>query len=134
MLEPELVLDDAARERLVSRFGDAAREWCAALPELIGRCCSRWDLRLEDAQSGSTSRVYCGRQHGRREVVLKLTPDLAIAREEAVALRAWAGTRTPSPCSTRTWTSGRCCWSGSGREPSSGTQPGRPPPARWPSC
>jgi streptomycin 6-kinase len=84
------VLDDAAQERLVSRFGDGARAWCAALPGVVERCCSRWDLRLEDAQSGSTSRIYCGRQGGRREVVLKLTPDPAIAREEAVALRAWA--------------------------------------------
>jgi streptomycin 6-kinase len=90
MLDPEFVLDEAARERLVSRFGDDARAWCAGLPGLVGRCCSRWDLHLENAQSGSTSRVYCGRQGGRREVVLKLTPDPAIAREEAVALRAWA--------------------------------------------
>ncbi len=93
MLDPQFVLDDAARERLLSRFGDGAREWCAELPGLVEHCCSRWQLRLEQAQSGSTSRVYFGSQRGqpqRREVVLKLTPDPAIAREEAIALRAWA--------------------------------------------
>lgn len=90
MLDPQFVLDDAARERLVSRFGDDVREWCAALPGLVDRCCSRWHLQLEQAQSGSTSRVYFGQQHARREVVLKLTPDPCIARDEAVALRAWA--------------------------------------------
>lgn len=91
MLDPQFVLDDAARERLLSRFGDGAREWCAALPGLVERCCGRWQLRLEQAQSGSTSRVYFGSQGGRREVVLKLTPDPPIARDEATALRAWAG-------------------------------------------
>jgi streptomycin 6-kinase len=93
MLDPEFVLDEAARERLMSRFGAGTSKWCAALPGLVERCCSRWDLRLDNAQSGSTSRVYGGRQGNRaqpREVVLKLTPDPAIARAEAVALRAWA--------------------------------------------
>ncbi len=97
MLDPEFVLDDAARERLLSRFGDDARPWCAALPSLVEQFCSRWDLRLEHAQSGSTSRVYFGWQRGRpgrpeREVVLKVTPEPPIARAEAAALRAWAAT------------------------------------------
>jgi streptomycin 6-kinase len=98
MLEAEFVLDDAARGRLLSRFGEGVREWCAGLPRLVEQYCSRWDLRLEQAQSGSTSRVYFGWQRaGRarpgqpeREVVLKVTPEPSIAREEAAALRAWA--------------------------------------------
>jgi hypothetical protein len=76
MLDPEFVLDDAARERLVSRFGAGTLEWCAALPGLVGRCCSRWDLQLENAQSGSTSRVYRGRQGGRIDELSGLIPGL----------------------------------------------------------
>src|SRR6202034_4061209 len=100
VLEAEFVLDDAARARLLSRFGAGAQEWCAGLPRLVEQYCSRWDLRLEQAQSGSTSRVYFGWQRGRaeepgqpgREVVLKVTPEPSIARAEAAALRAWAAT------------------------------------------
>ena len=97
VLEAELVLDEAARARLLSRFGEGAREWCAGLPRLVEEYCSRWDLRLEHAQSGSTSRVYFGWQRGRpgrpeREVVLKVTPEPPIARTEAAALRVWAAT------------------------------------------
>ena len=97
VLEAEFVLDDAARGRLLSRFGEGAREWCAGLPRLVEEYCSRWDLRLEHAQSGSTSRVYFGWQRGRperpeREIVLKVTPEPPIARAEATALRAWAAT------------------------------------------
>jgi streptomycin 6-kinase len=96
-VEAEFVLDDAARGRLLSRFGEGVRGWCAGLPRLVEQYCSRWDLRLEQAQSGSTSRVYFGWQPARpgqpgREVVLKVTPEPSIAREEATALRAWAAT------------------------------------------
>ena len=103
MLEAEFVLDEAARGRLLSRFGDGVREWCAGLPRLVEHYCSQWDLRLEQARSGSTSRVYFGWQRAQparparpaqpeREVVLKVTPESSIAREEAAALRAWAAT------------------------------------------
>jgi streptomycin 6-kinase len=100
VLEAEFVLDDAAQGRLLSRFGEGVREWCAGLPRLVEQYCSRWDLRLEEAQSGSTSRVYFGWQRGgawrpglpAREVVLKVTPEPSIARAEAAALRAWAAT------------------------------------------
>ena len=54
--------------------------------------CLRWHLELDRALAGNTSRVFIGRQHGHRGVVLKLTPDLTIANEEAIALRAWAAT------------------------------------------
>jgi streptomycin 6-kinase len=92
VLDPNFVLDDGARERLITRFGAGAGAWCTALPEMVERYCLRWDLDLDDALSGNTSRVFIGRQHGGRGVVLKLTPDPAIANEEAIALRAWAAT------------------------------------------
>jgi streptomycin 6-kinase len=93
MLDPEFVLDAAARERLLDRFGPGAEPWCDGLAGLVAGYCERWGLELDEAQSGGTSRVFLGRQDGARPVVLKLTPDRSIAESEAIALRAWA--RTP---------------------------------------
>jgi streptomycin 6-kinase len=92
MLDPDFLLDAGGRERLIARFGAGVNSWCAALPELVERCCLRWQLELDQALSGNTSRVFIGRQRGDNGVVLKLTPDRAIAIEEAQALRAWAAT------------------------------------------
>jgi len=93
MLDPEFVLDAAARERLRDRFGPDAEPWCDGLAGLVAGYCRRWGLELDEALSGGTSRVFLGRQDGARPVVLKLTPDRSIAESEAIALRAWA--RTP---------------------------------------
>ena len=90
MLDAEFVLDDQARRRLTDRFGAAAGPWCDELPALAGRCCARWGLDLDTAISGGTSRLFAARQRTGRRVVLKLTPDPAIAAGEAGALRAWA--------------------------------------------
>jgi streptomycin 6-kinase len=93
VLDPEFVLDAAARERLLDRFGPDAEPWCDGLAGVVAACCQRWGLELDEALSGGTSRVFLGRQDGARPVVLKLTPDRSIAESEAIALRAWA--RTP---------------------------------------
>jgi streptomycin 6-kinase len=92
MLDPDFVLDEDGRGRLITRFGAGVDAWCAALPEMVQLYCLRWHLELDKALSGNGSRVFIGRQDGNRGVVLKLTPDLAIANEEAIALRAWAAT------------------------------------------
>ena len=92
MLDPKFVLDKGARDRLITRFGAGVEAWCAALPEMVELYCLRWRLDLDEALSGNTSRVFIGRQDGDRGVVLKLTPERAIANEEAIALRAWAAT------------------------------------------
>jgi streptomycin 6-kinase len=91
MLDPDFVLDAAARDRLIDRFGAGARPWCDALPGVVDECCRRWSLELDEALSGGTSRVFIGRRRG-GGVVLKLTPDRTVADTEALALRAWAGT------------------------------------------
>ena len=93
MLDPEFVLDTAARERLLDRFGPDAEQWCDGLAALVAACCQRWGLKLDEALSGGTSRVFLGRQDGGRPVVLKLTPDRSIAEAETIVLRMWA--RTP---------------------------------------
>ena len=92
MLHPDFALDDEGRDRFIARFGAGVDAWCAVLPDLVERYCVRWHLQLDKVLAGNTSRVFIGRQHGERGVVLKLTPDLAIANEEAIALRAWAAT------------------------------------------
>jgi streptomycin 6-kinase len=92
MLDPDFVLDEAGREKLIGRFGTGVEAWCAVLPELVQQYCLRWHLELDRALSGNSSRVFIGWQCGSRGVVLKLTPDWAIANEEAVGLRAWAAT------------------------------------------
>ncbi len=92
MLDTDFVLDAAARERLIDRFGAGAGPWCDALPGLVEECCRRWGLELDEALSGGTSRVFMGRRRGGRGVVLKLTPDPSVAETEALALRAWAAT------------------------------------------
>jgi streptomycin 6-kinase len=92
MLDPDFVLDAAARDRLIDRFGTGAQPWCDALPRVVDGCCRRWGLELDEALSGGTSRVFIGRHRGGGGVVLKLTPDRTVADTEALALRAWAGT------------------------------------------
>ncbi|HEY0936645.1 MAG TPA: aminoglycoside phosphotransferase family protein [Trebonia sp.] len=93
MLAPHLLLDAAAREKLLERFGPDAEPWCDGLGGLAAAYCRRWSLELDEMLPGGTSCVFRGRQDGGRPVVLKLTPDRSIAQSEAVALRAWA--RTP---------------------------------------
>jgi streptomycin 6-kinase len=93
VLDTDFVLDAAARDRLIDRFGAGAGPWCDALPGLVEECGRRWGLELDEALSGGTSRVFIGRRRGGRGVVLKLTPDRSVAETEALALHAWA--RTP---------------------------------------
>lgn len=92
VLDPDLLLDADSRDRLIARFGEEVDSWFAALPELVELCCLRWHLELDEGLSGGTSRVFIGRQRGECAVVLKLTPELSIANEEALTLRAWAST------------------------------------------
>jgi streptomycin 6-kinase len=92
MLDPNFVLDEGTRERLITRYGAEVDAWCVVLPEMVERYCPRWHLELYKALSGNSSRIFIGRQHGNRGVILKLTPDRPIASEESIALRAWAAT------------------------------------------
>ena len=66
VLDPNFVLDEGARKRLITRFGAGVGAWCAALPQLVERCCLRWDLDLDRALSSNSSRVFIGRQHVNR--------------------------------------------------------------------
>ena len=35
MLDPDFVLDDEGRDRLITRFGAGVDAWCTGLPELV---------------------------------------------------------------------------------------------------
>ncbi|MFC8720800.1 aminoglycoside phosphotransferase family protein [Kitasatospora sp. NPDC057198] len=84
------------RERFAVRFGAQVAEWCDELPALVGGLAGRWGLEVAAAGGGGTSRVFrCMR--GGAVVWLKLTPEPAIAREEAEALGHWAATPSVVP-------------------------------------
>lgn len=85
-----MILDDAARARLLDRFGPSVEPWCDELPALVERLAKRWNLTVVDAKPGNTGRtLICTSPDGPR--VLKVTPDREVAEHEAAGLRAWAG-------------------------------------------
>ncbi|MER7706968.1 aminoglycoside phosphotransferase family protein [Kitasatospora sp. NPDC097605] len=84
------VVPEEVRARLVVRFGPEAGAWCAGLPELVDALAARWGLAVREAGGGGTSRVFrCARLADGAAVWLKLTPDSAVAGQEAAALGAW---------------------------------------------
>ncbi|MEU0796423.1 aminoglycoside phosphotransferase family protein [Amycolatopsis sp. NPDC005961] len=87
-----VLIDDAARARLVDRFGaELAEPWCDALPGLVARLTATWNLEVREARPGNTGRTLLCTGPGGDLRVLKLTPDPEVARLEVTGLRAWAG-------------------------------------------
>ncbi|MEV4316099.1 aminoglycoside phosphotransferase family protein [Actinocrispum sp. NPDC049592] len=82
-----------SRTRLVTRFGGLAEGWLDGLDALIDELAGQWRLRpVEQLPAGATSVVLLC-ETDKAHAVLKLTPDPGIARQEELALRAWARTR-----------------------------------------
>ncbi|MEQ0563576.1 aminoglycoside phosphotransferase family protein [Amycolatopsis sp. NEAU-NG30] len=87
-----LLIDDAARARLVDRFGaELAEPWCDTLPDLVARLTAKWGLEVREARPGNTGRTLLCTGRGGDLQVLKLTPDPEVARLEFTGLSAWAG-------------------------------------------
>jgi streptomycin 6-kinase len=87
-----------ARERLARRHsGPHFDAWWDALPGLTEELARRWDLELGDPiPRGNTSLLLRCVRDGRAGV-LKLSPEPALAADEARALRAWEPTgRVPA--------------------------------------
>jgi streptomycin 6-kinase len=89
-----------ARERLARRHAGLAFDaWWDSLPQRIAALAERWDLELgEPIPRGNTSLLNRCRRAG-EGAVLKLTPEIELAAEEARALRAWG----PSGCVPAVW-------------------------------
>lgn len=87
----------ATRGRLLGRFGAPVEAWWERLPAAVAGLAERWELHVDGAVGrGNTSVVLRCRRADGRAAVLKLTPDAAIARGEAAALRRWeASGRVP---------------------------------------
>jgi streptomycin 6-kinase len=85
------ILDDAARARLVDRFGPQVGPWCDALPSLVARLTDRWGLTVVEARPGNTGRTLMCRDPEGDSRVLKLCPDQEVSAGEATALQTWAG-------------------------------------------
>ncbi|MGW5723074.1 aminoglycoside phosphotransferase family protein [Amycolatopsis sp. NPDC003865] len=87
-----VLIDDAARARLVDRFGaELAEPWCDTLPDLVARLSARWNLDVREARPGNTGRTLLCAGPGGDLRVLKLTPDPEVAQLEFAGLSAWAG-------------------------------------------
>jgi streptomycin 6-kinase len=90
---PVIDVEDV-RARLARRFGPEVAGWCAGLPALADDLAVRWGLRLGQAwPKGGTSVVLPCESDDGELLVLKLTPDLKIAADEATALDAWMACR-----------------------------------------
>ena len=90
---PVIDVEDA-RVRLARRFGPEVAGWCAGLPALADDLAGRWGLRLGQAwPRGGTSVVLPCESGDGELLVLKLTPELKIAVDEATALDAWMACR-----------------------------------------
>jgi streptomycin 6-kinase len=85
---------EGVRVRLARRFGPEVAGWCAGLPALADDLAGRWGLRLGQAwPRGGTSVVLPCESDDGEPLVLKLTPELKIAADEATALNAWTASR-----------------------------------------
>lgn len=89
-VEAELI-DAATRGRLLERFGPRAIGWCEGLPAQIERLAWKWGFRVvRPISNGNTACVFvCERSDDEAAVVLKLSPDRSLLKDEAAALAAW---------------------------------------------
>ncbi|WP_367128197.1 aminoglycoside phosphotransferase family protein [Saccharothrix sp. HUAS TT1] len=79
-------------QRMTRRFGAGVRGWPAGVDALVAGLCRDWGLEVVRPLSGGTSHALLCDRAG-EPVVLKVTPEPAIAAREHAALRVWA----PSP-------------------------------------
>ncbi|WP_436495727.1 phosphotransferase [Actinokineospora sp. HUAS TT18] len=77
-------------ERLVRRFGESVRPWLAELPALLDRLAAEWGLVLGEPFPDGASAVTLRAARDGVPVVLKVTPDLGFAAQQAAILRAFA--------------------------------------------
>lgn len=85
----------AARDRLLDRFGPAAAAWIDDFGTIVGELCQKWGLEPRHVRAGGTGAVVeCVSTADGTRYALKLSPDRAIAEQEAAALTYWAAAST----------------------------------------
>lgn len=91
VIEVPVVQVEDIRARLTRRFGPAVAGWCTELPALVDTVAQQWGLRPGPAWPlGGTSVVLPCQAGNGEQMVLKLSPDLKIAADEATALDLWS--------------------------------------------
>ncbi|OLR95168.1 aminoglycoside phosphotransferase family protein [Actinokineospora bangkokensis] len=83
-------MDVATRMR--NRFGDGVLAWTEALPARLARLAARWDLEVGEAFADGNSAVTLRVLRGGEPAVLKVSPDVDFAAEQAEVLTAWSPT------------------------------------------
>lgn len=77
-------------DRMARRFGDRVRPWTADLPDRLSRIADDWGLRLGEVFPDGNSAVALRAERDGVAVVLKVSPDVLFAAEQAEILRGLA--------------------------------------------
>lgn len=85
------MVDELARRRMRSVWGEAGERWLADLPTLIAQCCDRWQLTLEGQLPQFIHWVGAARCADNTPAVLKLGLPDGHLDSEITALQAYAG-------------------------------------------
>jgi streptomycin 6-kinase len=91
----DLQVPEAVVQMNLSAGGDAGRAWLAALPEIVGQLCRRWQLSIGPAfEGGCVGFVAPVEREGGERAVLKVSPVDEETRTEGDALFFWNGDGT----------------------------------------
>jgi streptomycin 6-kinase len=90
-------VDEAVRQKLISRFGIEVESWFDALPDVLAALAATWHIDLgAPIPRGSMSVVLRCRTEHHRPAVLKISPDRLRIATETRSLRQWKTDRTPT--------------------------------------
>ncbi|MGO4227546.1 aminoglycoside phosphotransferase family protein [Arthrobacter sp. YAF34] len=91
----QVTLPNAARDRLLDRFGPVAAAWIDDFGPLVGELCQKWTLEPRAVHAGGTGAVVeCVSAAGGTRYALKLSPDSTVTQQEAAALAYWTDAAT----------------------------------------
>jgi hypothetical protein len=91
----QVTLPNAARDRLLDRFGPVAAAWIDDFGPLVGELCQKWALEPLAVHAGGTGAVVeCVSTTGGTRYALKLSPDSTVTQQEAAALAYWTDAPT----------------------------------------
>lgn len=86
----QAALPPTAQDRILDRFGVQATDWVNDFGAIVSEICEKWDLKPRTVHAGGTGAVVeCLSADDGTRRALKLSPDRAIASQEAAALTYW---------------------------------------------